>query len=292
MTDVPYKPEEQALKRIEKQQRAEMQRELKRKVVEAEPVSGGAALKPEPTSENEKLKLSVAHRSFESAIEADSKVLRASDRLRAGEQRVSQIDSTEKVAWRPDARDRQVINSRLERWPDSREIEGLGVEATVRYLEKTDEYTAFVEVGGPGRPDLLCLSKDGKLTVVECKGSLVKEGRRIDGRYNDKGETSGLLASKSGDRTMFQNDPDWLERCRDGMQKEIEGKINDPDLPPAEKAEYEELLKAYKKAARDFGDQTGYHRIVGVAAPEIHLGNVQDYLDRVKPNTVYLNGNV
>ena len=79
MADVPYKPEEQALKRIEEQQRAETQRELERKVGEAKPASGNAAFKPEPASENEKLKLTVADRSFEPAVEAEARLSKAQD---------------------------------------------------------------------------------------------------------------------------------------------------------------------------------------------------------------------
>ncbi len=284
MPDVPYKPEEQVLKRIEEQQRAEMRRELERKVVEAKPASGSAAFKPELASENEKLKLAVADRSFEPAVEAESKVLQASERLRAGEQRVSQVNSTEVVAWRPDAHDKRVIASRVERWPTGRETEGQGVEATVRFLEKTGNYTAFIEVGGPGKPDVLCLCKDGKLTTVECKGS--EKSPCIDGRLDGKGKTNGLLASDAGDGTMFQNDPDWLERCKDGTREAIERKINDPNLRPVDKADYEKLLKAYNRAARDFSDQAGYHRIVGVAAPEIRIGNIRTYLEKVKPNKI------
>ena len=78
MADVPYKPEEQALKRIEEQQRAEIQRELERKVGEAKPASGDAAFKPEPASENEKLKLAVADQRFERNIEADHRLELAS----------------------------------------------------------------------------------------------------------------------------------------------------------------------------------------------------------------------
>ncbi len=74
MADVPYKPEEQALKRIEEQQRAEIQRELERKVGEATPASGSAAFKPEPASENEKLKLTTGDRSFPQKVEAEHTV--------------------------------------------------------------------------------------------------------------------------------------------------------------------------------------------------------------------------
>jgi hypothetical protein len=71
MPDVPYKPEEQALKRIEEQQRAEIQRELERKVGEAKPASGDVAFKPEPASENEKLKLAVSDQRFARNVEAE-----------------------------------------------------------------------------------------------------------------------------------------------------------------------------------------------------------------------------
>ena len=43
MADVPHKPEERALKRLEEQRRAELQQELERKVAQARPASGGAA---------------------------------------------------------------------------------------------------------------------------------------------------------------------------------------------------------------------------------------------------------
>ena len=74
MTDVPYKPEEQALKRIEEQQQAELQRELERKVSEAKPASGDVAFKPEPASENEKLKLTTGDRTFPQKVEAEHAV--------------------------------------------------------------------------------------------------------------------------------------------------------------------------------------------------------------------------
>jgi len=74
MPDVPYKPEEQALKRIEEQQRAEMQRELERKVAEAKPSSSDVAFKPEPASENEKLKLTVSDQRFERNVEAEHRL--------------------------------------------------------------------------------------------------------------------------------------------------------------------------------------------------------------------------
>jgi hypothetical protein len=74
MPDVPYKPEEHALKRIEEQQQAEMQRELEKKVAEAKPASGDAAFKPEPASENEKLKLAVSDQRFERNVEAEHRL--------------------------------------------------------------------------------------------------------------------------------------------------------------------------------------------------------------------------
>ena len=74
MRDVPHKPEEQALKRIERQQQAEMQRVLERKIVEAKPASGGAAFKPEPASENEKLKLAVSDQRFERNAETEHRL--------------------------------------------------------------------------------------------------------------------------------------------------------------------------------------------------------------------------
>ncbi|MFB0537528.1 MAG: hypothetical protein ACETWR_21390 [Anaerolineae bacterium] len=77
MTNVPYKPEEQALKRIEEQQRAEIQREPERKVVEAKPASGSTAFRPEPTSENEKFKLAVGDKQFGANIEAQRRLQEA-----------------------------------------------------------------------------------------------------------------------------------------------------------------------------------------------------------------------
>ena len=74
MTNVPYRPEERALKRVEEQQRAEMRRGLERKVVEAKPASGGAAFEPEPASENEKLKLAVGEQRFERNVEAEHRL--------------------------------------------------------------------------------------------------------------------------------------------------------------------------------------------------------------------------
>jgi hypothetical protein len=74
MTDVPYKPEEQAFKRIEEQQRAEMQRELEKKVVGAKPASDSTAFGPEPISENEKLRLTVGDKQFGANIEAQKRL--------------------------------------------------------------------------------------------------------------------------------------------------------------------------------------------------------------------------
>lgn len=279
MTDVPYKPEDQALKRIE-QQRAEMQRELEGKVVKAKPASGSVAVKPEPASENEKLKLSVADRSFEPAVETDSKVLRASDRLRAGEQRVvDQVDSTEIIAWRPDARDKRVITSRLERWPDARKIEGLGVEATVRYLEKTGEYTDFVRLGERYKPDLLCLAKDGKLCVVECKGHEVVA--KDTGYIGTNGEKAGTLATENKDGIFFENDRQWLRKNELYIEDALHRKIDDPHVKPAEKASCQRLLSALGQT--DFHDQSTYHRVVGIAGPRARFGNVEDYVAKVKP---------
>jgi len=74
VTAVPYRPEEQVLKRIEEQQRAEMRRALEKKVVEAKPASGGVAFKPEPASENEKLELATGDRTFSQKVEAEHTV--------------------------------------------------------------------------------------------------------------------------------------------------------------------------------------------------------------------------
>ncbi|MBM4432201.1 MAG: hypothetical protein FJ026_17910 [Chloroflexi bacterium] len=78
MRDVPYKPEEQALKRIEEQQQAERQRQLERRIAEAQLASGGAAFKPEQASENEKLKLTVSDQRFERNVEAEHRLELAS----------------------------------------------------------------------------------------------------------------------------------------------------------------------------------------------------------------------
>jgi len=74
MSDVPYKPEEQALKRIEGQQQAEIHQELEKKVGQAKPIAGGAPFKPKPASENEKLKLAVSDQHFEQNVEAGHKL--------------------------------------------------------------------------------------------------------------------------------------------------------------------------------------------------------------------------
>jgi hypothetical protein len=281
MADVPYKPEEQTLKRIEEQQRAEIQRELERKVGEAKPASGSLAFKPEPASENEKLKLAVADRNFKPAVEADRKVLQASDSLRAGEQRVvDRVNSTELIAWRPDARDRQVITSRVEKfWNNNREIEGLGVEASVRYLEKTGEYTDFVRLGKRNKPDVLCLAKDDKPCVVECKGHEVVA--KDTGYIGTNGEKTGTLATENKDGIFFENEPQWLEKNRPYIENALQRKIEDPHVKPAEKVSCQRLSSALERT--DFRDQSTYHRVAGAAGPEARFGNVGDYVTKVKP---------
>ena len=281
MADVPYKPEKQALKRIEEEQQAEMQRGLEKKVGEAKPASDSAAFKPEPASENEKLKLAVADRSFKPAVEAESKVLQASDSLRAGEQRVvDRVDDTEVIAWRPDARDRRVITSRVEKsWNNNREIEGLGVEASVRCLEKTGEYTDFVRLGKRNKPDVLCLAKDGKPCVVECKGHEVVA--KDTGYIGTNGEKTGTLATENKDGIFFENEPQWLEKNRPHIENALQQKIEDPHVKPAEKVSCQRLSSALERT--DFRDQSTYHRVASAAGPEARFGNVGDYVTKVKP---------
>jgi len=78
MADVPVRPEEEALKRLEEQQRAEMLRGLEGRVVTARPAPGGATFKLEPASESEKLRLTVSDRRFERNIEAEHRLELAS----------------------------------------------------------------------------------------------------------------------------------------------------------------------------------------------------------------------
>jgi len=280
MPDVPYKPEEQALKRIEEQQRAEMQRELERKVAEAKPAPDNIAFKPEPASENEKLKLAIAQSSFEPVVEAERKVLRANDSLRAGEQRVvDRVDGTEVIAWRPDAADKQVITSRVEKWPAGREIEGRGVEAAVRYLEKTSEYTDFVRLGERRRSDVLCLAKDGKLCVVECKGHEVVA--KDTGYVNANGDKAGTLATETKNGIFYENERQWLVNNKPSMKSELQNRIDDPRTKPAERVSCQRLLEVLRHT--NFRHWDSCHRLVGVAGPEVGFGNVEDYVAKVKP---------
>lgn len=279
MTAVPYRPEEQVLKRIEEQQRAEMLREVEGKVVAAKPPSGSIAFRP--ASENEKLKLAVLDKSFEPAVEAESKVLRASDRLRAGEQRVvKRVDGTELIAWRPDARDKQLITSRVERgWADSKRVEGLGVETTVRYLERTGEHTDFVRLGERNSSDVLCLAKDGKLCVVECKGHEVKA--KDTGYIGANSDKAGTLATENKDGVFYENERQWLLKNKSCMKTRLQSRIDDPLTKPVERASCQRLLEVLNHT--NFRHWDSHHRLVGVAGPEVSFGNVEDYVDKVKP---------
>jgi hypothetical protein len=281
MRDAPHRPEEQAFKRIEEQRQAERQRELERKIAEAEPASGGASFKPEPASENERLKLAVADKRFEPAVEAESRVSRASDNLRAGEERVDRrVGNTEVTAWRPDASDKQVIKTRVERnFGSSRETEGRGVESTVRYLEKTGEYTDFVRLGGPSNPDVLCLGSDGKLCVVECKGH---EVQAKDSGYTDaNGDKAGTLATETKDGVFYENEREWLLKNKSSMEERLRSKIDDPATEPSERASCQRLSEVLKHT--NLREWNSHHRLVGIAGPEASFGNIEDYVAKVRP---------
>ena len=290
MADVPYKPEEQALKRIEEQQRAEIQRELERKVGEAKPASGSAAFKPEPASENEKLKLATGDRTFPQRVEAEHALKQS---LAPGESRVEgRLNSTTIESYRPSKTSRQAIMARVEdQWSDrdldkvnpedwtNREREGLGVESTIQHMKESGEYTDFVRLGERNKPDVFCLAKDGKPCVVECKGHTADV--QDTGYINTQGEKAGTLASKNQDGVFFENEPQWLEKNRSHIENALRQKIEDPHVKPVEKVSCQRLSSALERT--DFRDQSTYHRVAGTAGPEARFGNVGDYATKVKP---------
>jgi acyl transferase domain-containing protein len=212
VTDVPYKPEEQVLKRIEQQQQAEMQRELERKVVEAKPASGSAAFKPEPASENEKLKLAVADRSFEPVVEAEAKLSKARD-MRAP--RVPEID----VAQAGDATKQSLSRKGLLNRPLSGDdaekyaktvLEKEGLSSAKGSRERLLGVTEGQFSGRQGI-DLVGVSEKHRPVPIE-----VKKIQQSQAHLNDKPLTS--VESRDG-RPVKQMDDTWT---RDRYRRLIE----------------------------------------------------------------------
>lgn len=212
MADVPYKPEEQALKRIEEQQRAEIQRELERKVGEAKPASGSAAFKPEPATENEKLKLAVADRNFKPAVEAEARLSKAKD---MGAPKVPEID----VAQASDATKQSLRHKGLLNRP----LSGDDAEKYVKtVLEKEglsnangsrERLLGVTEGQFSGRHGIDLVGVSEKHTPVPIE---VKEVQQSQAHLNDKPLTS--VESKDG-RPVKQMDDTWT---RDRYRRLIE----------------------------------------------------------------------
>jgi hypothetical protein len=212
MPDVPYQPEEQALKRIEEQQQAELQRELERKVVEAKPASGDIASKPGPVSENEKLKLAVSDRSFEPAVEAEARLSKARD---MGAPRVPEID----VAQAGDATKQSLRQKGLLNHPLSGDdaekyaktvLEKEGLSGANGSRERLLGVTEGQFSGRQGI-DLVGASEEHKPVPIE-----IKEIQQGQAHLNDKPLTS--VESKDG-RPVKQMDDTWT---RDRYRRLIE----------------------------------------------------------------------
>ena len=158
MRDVPHKPEEQALKRIERQQQAEMQRGLERKIVEAKPASGGAAFKPEPASENEKLNPAVADRRFEPAVEAEYNL---KQHLQRAEKPLDKRDLSRE-------KQRQLIERDL----STKEKGEIGERAMVTEEKRQGREMLLHHADNPNKPGLDGVSwdpKERRLYVIEAK---------------------------------------------------------------------------------------------------------------------------
>jgi len=158
MADVPYKPEEQALKRIEEQQRAEIQRELERKVADAKLASGSAAFKSELASENENLKLAVADRRFEPAVEAEYNL---KQRLQRAERPLDKRDLSREEQ-------RQLIGRDL----TAREKGEIGERAMVREETRLGREMLLHHADKPNKPGFDGVSwdpKERRLYLIEAK---------------------------------------------------------------------------------------------------------------------------
>jgi len=158
MADVPHKPEERALKRLEEQRRAELQQELERKVAQARPASGGAAFRPKPASENEKLRLAVSDRSFEPAVEAEYSLKR-------------HLQRTERPL---DKRDlsREEQRQLIERDLSTREKGEIGEQAMVKEERRLGREMLLHHADKPTRPGFDGVSwdpKERRLYLIEAK---------------------------------------------------------------------------------------------------------------------------
>ena len=212
MRGVSYKPEEQALKRIEEQQRAEIQRGLERKIVEAKPASGSVAFKPEPASENEKLKLAVADKRFEPAVEAEARLSKAKD---IGAPKVPEID----VAQASDATKQSLRRKGLLNRPLSGD-EAEKYAKTVLEKEELpnangsrERLLGVTEGQFSGRQgiDLVGVSEKHKPVPIE-----IKEVQQSQAQLNDKPLTS--VESRDG-KLVKQMDDTWT---RDRYRRLIE----------------------------------------------------------------------
>lgn len=287
MPDVAQPPEKAEKLRPEPVEKGELQK----KVADAPPPSSKAA--PEADSADQAVKRALQPRDVGQKAELEAKIGRSAEaRLRSRYTTIDKVKGTEFQRYVPSDKKNQEILDQTEQnfsereldkvapeeWTN-KEIEGLGVESAVQILKDSGEYTDIEPMGRKNRVDILALHKDGKLCVVECKGHVVDA--KDAGYINKNGVKTGSLVSERQGGEYFENAPDWLVSNKESMARDLQDKLDNPDVPPGEKAKCQRLLDALDGTR--FDHQRTYHRITVIAGPHAEYGNTTEYRDEVKP---------
>ncbi len=165
----------------------------------------------------------------------------------------------------------------------SQQGERLGLEAAKAHLEERG-FTAIHEFGGGGpdgaMPDIVCRGQDGRVWVVEVKGT--QSGTKLKEMGLDRGPDG------SGG-TIWENSPGWLQTGGEHTLAEM-----DKQLAASPNAELQALRDDYAGLVDNgFDDPSAYGRMVVHAGDNLPVldpsnlqGKVADYVHDVRPDSI------
>lgn len=165
--------------------------------------------------------------------------------------------------------------------PHNRQSEVLGLESARLALTKSG-YTSIHVFGGGGpggaMPDIICRGPDGRLTVVEVKGT--QTGTKLKDAGLDRGPDGA-------GGTRWENCADWLKTGGAKTLEAMDAKLAecpDPGLPSL-LDEYAELVD------NGFDDRSAYGNVVVQAGDHLtplnaSQGKVADFIREAQPDCI------